>query len=116
MRLRPWPLRQRASSPISCPHSSSSLSLLLSLDVVKSTRQQLVQIIHSLEREYETVWGSMVKQALRRVSPGFSESYYGYKSFADLLDDAQDSGDVVLAFDETRGNYVVCSKAAHRST
>jgi len=37
----------------------------------------------------EPIWGSMVKQALKRRKPGFSESYYGFKSFSDLLEEAQ---------------------------
>ena len=38
--------------------------------------------------EGEKVWGSMVKQALKRRKPGFNESYYGFKAFSDLLEDA----------------------------
>ena len=35
----------------------------------------------------ETLWGSMVKQAIKRRKPGFSESYYGYRSFNQLLEE-----------------------------
>ena len=38
--------------------------------------------------EDEKIWGSMVKQALKRRKPGFNESYYGFKSFNDLLEEA----------------------------
>src|SRR5215467_14028935 len=37
----------------------------------------------------EKIWGSMVKQALKRRHPGFNETYYGYKAFSDLLEDAE---------------------------
>ncbi|MCL4764354.1 MAG: OST-HTH/LOTUS domain-containing protein, partial [Burkholderiales bacterium] len=37
----------------------------------------------------EKVWGSMVKQAIKRVKPGFNESYYGFRSFNALLEEAQ---------------------------
>lgn len=37
----------------------------------------------------ETVWGSMVKQTVRRKNPSFDETYYGYKSFSEMLEDAQ---------------------------
>ena len=39
--------------------------------------------------EQEKVWGSMVKQALKRRNPGFNESYHGFRSFAKLLEEAQ---------------------------
>jgi len=63
--------------------------------------------VRSLEKDYDTVWGSMVKQAIRRVFPGFNEEYYGYDSFAAMLEDQQKLGVVDLEFDEKRGNYVV---------
>src|SRR5439155_1133005 len=34
----------------------------------------------------EKIWGSMVKQALKRRKPGFNESYYGFRAFSDLLE------------------------------
>jgi hypothetical protein len=55
----------------------------------------------------ETVWGSMVKQALKRRDPGFNESFYGYRSFNELLEDAQREGYLGLAADEKSGGYRV---------
>ena len=49
----------------------------------------------------------MVKQAIRRVFPGFNETYYGYGSFSEMLEDVEDMGYIVLDFDEERGNYIV---------
>jgi len=69
--------------------------------------QRVVEIVQSLERDYDTVWGSMVKQATRRVFPGFNEEYYGFTSFADLLEHVRKQGLIDLEFDEKRGNYVV---------
>ena len=37
----------------------------------------------------EKIWGSMVKQTLKRRNPGFNESYYGFRTFSDLLEEAQ---------------------------
>jgi len=68
---------------------------------------RIVEIVQSLERDYDTVWGSMVKQATRRVFPGFNEEYYGFTSFADLLEHVREQGLIDLEFDEKRGNYVV---------
>jgi hypothetical protein len=55
----------------------------------------------------EAVWGSMVKQALKRRNPGFNESFYGYRSFNALLEDAQREGLLALERDEKSGGYRV---------
>jgi uncharacterized protein (TIGR00288 family) len=69
--------------------------------------QRVAEIVQSLERDYDTVWGSMVKQATRRVFPGFNEEYYGFASFNDLLEHVRQRGLIDLELDEKRGNYVV---------
>jgi uncharacterized protein (TIGR00288 family) len=55
----------------------------------------------------EKIWGSMVKQALKRRHPGFNESYYGYKAFSDLLEDAEKKNLIKLEPDEKSGGYVI---------
>src|SRR5258708_31267313 len=57
--------------------------------------------------EGETVWGSMVKQALKRRKPGFNESYYGFKAFSDLLEEAEKKGLVKLEPDEKSGGHII---------
>jgi hypothetical protein len=49
----------------------------------------------------------MIKQTIRRVHPGFNESYFGYESFSDLLKDAESRGLIRLDYDGERGNYLV---------
>jgi uncharacterized protein (TIGR00288 family) len=78
----------------------------------KSSKQQealdrIAETVDALQGDYDTVWGSMVKQAVKRIYPGFTESYYGYGNFSDLLEDAQKNGLLTLEFDEQRGNYKV---------
>ncbi len=68
---------------------------------------QMLEIVESLSRDYDQVWGSMIKQALRRVYPDFSEANSGYRNFAELLKDAEREGCVRLEYDEKRGNYRV---------
>lgn len=68
---------------------------------------RLLSIIGSLEAEYDPLWGSLVKQTIRRVYPGFNEAYYGYRTFADLLKDAESQSLIKLEYDESRGNYKV---------
>lgn len=55
----------------------------------------------------DKVWGSMVKQALKRVRPGFAESYYGFRSFNAMLEAARDAGALLLERDEKSGGYAV---------
>ena len=57
--------------------------------------------------EEEKVWASMVKQTLKRRKPGFSESYHGYRSFNELLKDAESRGMVELEHDEKSGGYII---------
>ena len=60
----------------------------------------------------DRVWGSMVKQTLKRRHPGFNESFYGFRSFSDLLEEAEDLGFLKLELDERSGGYVIV--AVHR--
>ena len=60
----------------------------------------------------EPIWGSMVKQALKRRKPGFSESYYGFKSFSELLEEAQARRLLELQRDEKSGGYILRVPAA----
>lgn len=78
------------------------------IDVVVSTFEALVA-----ERGgEEKIWGSMIKQALKRRNPGFNESYHGYKSFNGLLEDAQARGFLDLERDEKSGGYIVRAPAS----
>ena len=73
------------------------------LDLVLETVEALVA-----ERGAgEPIWGSMVKQALKRRQPGFSESYYGFKSFSDLLEEAGKRRLLDLERDEKSGGYIL---------
>ncbi len=69
----------------------------------------LVELVSNLEKDYEIVWSSMLKQALRRVLPGFNEAYYGYKSFTELLMELKAKGLLAVDFDEERSNFRVKS-------
>jgi hypothetical protein len=72
-------------------------------DLVIETLQALIA-----ERgEGEKIWGSMVKQALKRRKPGFNETYYGFKAFSDLLEDAEKRKLVTLERDEKSGGYII---------
>ena len=65
--------------------------------------------------ENEPIWGSMIKQAIKRRHPGFNERAYGFRSFNDLLADAQKRGLLTLRPDEKSGGYTVrMVTGAHR--
>jgi len=59
--------------------------------------------------EEEKIWGSMVKQALKRRRPGFNESYYGFRSFNRLLEEAAARKLFALERDEKSGGYLIRS-------
>jgi uncharacterized LabA/DUF88 family protein len=52
------------------------------------------------------IWASMLKEAIKRRKPDFSESYYGFRSFGNLLEEAQARGLLELCRDEKSGAYV----------
>ena len=78
-------------------------------DKQREAFDRLLQTVVSLEADYDPLWGSLVKQAVKRVYPGFNERYYGFRSFSELLEEAQQSGIIELEFDEDRGNYKIRS-------
>jgi uncharacterized LabA/DUF88 family protein len=68
----------------------------------------LVDSILALQRENkEILWGSMVKETMKRKRPSFNETYYGFRTFSHLLEDAQRRGVVVLRRDQRSGSYIV---------
>ena len=73
------------------------------MDLVVDTFEALI----SERDESDKIWGSMIKQALMRRMPGFNESYYGFKSFNALLEEAKHRGLLDLERDDKSGGYVV---------
>jgi uncharacterized protein (TIGR00288 family) len=70
----------------------------------------IVETLEALAEERgggEPIWGSMVKQAIKRRHPGFNERAYGFKSFNDLLADGEKRGLLTLRADEKSGGYTV---------
>ena len=68
----------------------------------------LVDSVLALQRENkEVLWGSMVKETMKRKKPSFNETYYGFRTFSQLLEDAQRRGIVKLRRDQKSGSYIV---------
>ena len=57
----------------------------------------------------DRIWGSMVKQTLKRRRPGFNESYYGFRSFNKLLEEAAERRLITLERDAKSGGYLINS-------
>jgi len=73
------------------------------IDLVLETMEALIA-----ERgEEDKIWGSMVKQTLKRRQPGFNESAYGFRSFSALLEEAAKRQQLALDRDEKSGGYLL---------
>jgi uncharacterized protein (TIGR00288 family) len=73
------------------------------IDLVMET----IDAVQHERGDEERVWGSIVKQALKRRKPGFRESYYGFESFTDLLEEMQRRGLMSLIHDDRSGGYLI---------
>jgi len=84
-------------------HKSAEAKKQEAFDLVVETLEALIE-----ERgEGEKVWGSMVKSALKRRKPGFNESYYGFKSFSALLEEAKSRQLLELEREDKSPQYLV---------
>lgn len=92
----------RAAAPKQAPAEPEDKTQQ-AIDLVTDTFEALMA-----ERgEGERIWGSMIKQALKRRKPGFNETYYGFKSFSSLLEEASARGLLGLEYDDKSGGYLV---------
>jgi len=74
----------------------------------KEAFQLLVDSVVALVRENkEVLWSSLVKETMKRKKPSFNESYHGYRTFSDLLEDAEKHGIIRLRTDSRSGTYVI---------
>jgi uncharacterized protein (TIGR00288 family) len=73
------------------------------LEIVLATAEALLR-----DRD-SRLFGSHIKQTLKRKRPEFSEAFHGYRSFNELLEDAERRGLLRLQRDEPSGGYVVLS-------
>jgi uncharacterized protein (TIGR00288 family) len=92
------PVEGAAAAP-----ESKGPDLAEALEVIVETLEALAE-----ERgENEPIWGSMIKQAIKRRHPGFNERFYGFRSFNDLLAEGEKRGLLQLRADEKSGGYTV---------
>lgn len=72
------------------------------LDFIVETLEAL-----SAERGEDEFWGSMVKLTMKRRRPGFTESYYGYNSFRELVEDGEKNNYLIVNRSEKSGQYTI---------
>ena len=95
--------------PVSAAEPSAEDKKQIAIDIVVSTVEQLVA-----ERGGEgSISASLIKNTIKRIHPGFSESEYGYSAFGKILDDAQKKG--VLGVERKEGGAVNVSLPPSRS-
>ena len=105
------PVQPKADSP---PRSEAAAAadnkgpdLVDALELIVDTLDAVIA-----ERgENEAIWGSMIKQTIKRRQPGFNERAYGFRSFNDLLAEAEKRGLIVLRPDEKSGGFIVAPGA-----
>ncbi len=110
VRKEPSKTRRRSTGVAAAPRLAAAAptdnkgpDLADALELVVETLEAVTE-----ERgESEPIWGSMIKQAIKRRNPGFSERAYGFRSFNDLLGEAQKRGLLNLRADEKSGGYTL---------
>ena len=114
--VREKPVRKRAAPKKAAPKSEANAAA--PADAPKKSEEDkqqealdlILETIDALGTERgadEKIWGSMVKQALKRRKPGFNEAYYGFLSFNALLEEAQAKHLLKLERDEKSGGYII---------
>jgi uncharacterized LabA/DUF88 family protein len=109
--------KQASSSHAGLPKKAGTDKAKAPGDEVKSEDERkleaidlVLETIEALMAERgaeEKIWGSMVKQTLKRQRPGFNEAYYGFRSFSRLLDDAAARGLIEVEEDEKSGGVII---------
>jgi uncharacterized protein (TIGR00288 family) len=104
-------LRRNEARPKAEPPAKSGIKLSKgqqdrareAIDLVRET----IEALYAEKGDTAKLWGSMVKQTLKRRQPSFNESYYGFGSFNELLEEAQARGELELEMDERSRGYVI---------
>jgi uncharacterized protein (TIGR00288 family) len=88
-----------------------TLAPTLDLHLPETKRKAFALLLESLlalrRENKEVLWSSMIKDTMKRKKPSFNESYHGYRTFSELLEDAQKEGLVDLDTDKRSRTYVV---------
>src|SRR5438067_13089220 len=84
-------------------------------DTKRKAFSLLLESLLALRRENkEVLWSSMIKDTMKRKKPSFNEAYHGYRTFSELLEDAQKEGLLELDTDKRSRTYVVTRFGSER--
>ncbi len=90
---------------------SPALAPVLDAQLPETKRKAFALLLESLlalrRENKEVLWSSMIKDTMKRKKPSFNESYHGYRTFSELLEDAQREGLLELETDKRSRTYVV---------
>jgi uncharacterized protein (TIGR00288 family) len=109
-RTKPARAATRKTKAPSTREKTSGKSVKEPTDRTQEAVDLIVETVRALAAERGSegnMWGSMVKQTLKRRSPGFSEAAYGFGSFNLLLEEAAKRGAMELEADEKSGGYLI---------
>jgi hypothetical protein len=105
--VRTSPSKVNARSTSGVPETKSPESKGLTVAKAIELVVETLEAITEEREEDDDIWGSMIKQAIKRRNPGFNERAFGFRSFNDLLLEAQKRGQLKLEADEKSGGYRV---------
>ena len=97
------PVRSAGKTKPSADGENGEASRLEGIDLVVATAEDLL----SERGDEELLWGSMVKQTIKRRQPSFNESYYGFRTFGELLEEAEARGLITLESDKKSGGRII---------
>jgi uncharacterized protein (TIGR00288 family) len=110
VRREPSKVRRRTATTTRAPAATESAPSERKGPDLNDALELIVDTLEALTEERggsEPIWGSMIKQAIKRRQPGFNERFYGFRSFNDMLSDAEKRGLLTLRADEKSGGYTV---------
>ena len=107
VRVAPLKTHRRGGTSTAVSKNATSENTGPSLDKAFVLVVETLEAISQERGADEPTWGSMIKQAIKRLNPGFNERAHGFRSFNDLLLEAQKRGLLKLEADEKSGGYIV---------
>jgi uncharacterized protein (TIGR00288 family) len=121
VRREPSKVGRRTATTTRAPAATESAPSERKGPDLNDALELIVDTLEALTEERggsEPIWGSMIKQAIKRRQPGFNERFYGFRSFNDMLSDAEKRGLLALRADEKSGGYTVrvADRPAPRAT
>ncbi|CAB3785673.1 NYN domain-containing protein [Pararobbsia alpina] len=98
----PQPALERSSDEVRSRKDELEARKVKAIEIAVETFDALV----SEQGDGGKIWASVLKDAIKRRKPDFSESYYGFRAFGNLLEEARARGLLDVGRDEKSGTFV----------